>query len=217
MIVPAMTIQEIYKELFEDVKNIEQKLEYCRKKFRRDVLHTSKYPISKCYKCETPKKKNLFVVIFTAIKRSDNNNPIIGIHAIYSRPEGKYAATLNRDENLMSIYPPHFFDRYKERIFNNDSMLAEDIIEHYFRNNWGFLAIIPNNDIASVYRCFENDEGVDIMATTDEGFCFGERQGNITIVKTIISDDMLFENQKNFLNPLREEYSNFIESKFGMK
>lgn len=212
-----MTIQEIYKELFEDVKNIEGKLEYCRKEFRRDVLQTNKYPIDKYYECKTPKKRNLFVAIFTAIKRGDNNNPIIGIYGIYSRPEGKYAATLNREQKLMSIYPPHFFDRYKERILKNDSIPTEEIIKHYFKNNWGFLAAIINEDIASVYRCFENDDGVDIVATTDEGYCFGERQGNITIVKTIISDDMLFENQKPLFNKLREEYSTFIKCKFRIK
>lgn len=217
MIVPAMTIQEIYKELFEDVKNIERKLEYCRNEFRRDVLRTNKYPINKYYECRTPKKKNLFIAIFTAIKRGDNNNPIIGIYGIYSRPEGKYAATLNREKKLMSIYPPHFFDRYKERIVNNDSILPEEIIKHYFKNNWGFLATIVNEDIVSIFRHFENDEGVDIVATTDEGYCFGERQGNITIVKTIISDDMLFENQKPLFNRLREEYTTFMRSKFGIK
>ncbi len=217
MIVPAMTIQEIYKELFEDVKNIETKLEYCRKEFRREVLQTNKYPMDRYYECKTPKKKNLFIATFTAIKRGDNNNPIIGIYGIYSRPEGKYAATLNREKNLMSIYPPHFFNRYKERIFNNISMSAEDIIKHYFKNNWGFLAAIVNTDITAVYKCFENDGSIDIVATTDEGYCFGERQGNITIVKTIISDNMLFENQKPLFNELREKYSNFMKNKFGIK
>jgi hypothetical protein len=38
MIVPSMTVEEIHKEVFEDIKNLRSKLDVCRKDFKKTVL-----------------------------------------------------------------------------------------------------------------------------------------------------------------------------------
>ena len=35
MIVPSMTVQEIHKEVFEDMKNLQNKLDECRRDFKK--------------------------------------------------------------------------------------------------------------------------------------------------------------------------------------
>ena len=94
MIVPSMTVQEIHKELFEDVKNLRNKIDDCRKDFKKIVLRSSHCPITISYDCKTKEKKNLFVITFTAMKRSDWKKPILDIYGIYIRAEGNYAAAL---------------------------------------------------------------------------------------------------------------------------
>ena len=201
-----MTVQEIHKEVFEDIKNLRSKLDECRKDFKKTVLKCSRYPLTKSYDCWTKEKKNLFIVTFTAIKRSNWKKPILSINSIYSRPEGKYAVALTVDMRILTIYPPHFFKRYRERIVKDDSITNEEIIREYFRNDWGYVGAVVNEDYKSVYHCFENDnkdDKVSFVAATSQGYCFGEKQGNVNIIKTIISEDMLFENQRLVFNDLK--------------
>jgi hypothetical protein len=209
MIVPSMTFQEIHKEVFEDIKNLRNRLDECRNDFKKTVLKGKRYPLTKCYDCNTSVRRNLFFVTFTAIKRGDWEKPILGIYGIYSRREGKYAAALTVDMNIVSIYPPHFFKRYQERILKDESLSHEDIIRQYFQNDWGFMGAVVNADFESIYHSFEKDnknDKISFVAATAQGYCFGERQGNVNIIKTIVSDDMLFENQKFIFYELKKVF-----------
>ena len=122
-----MTVQEIHKEVYEDIKNLKSKLDECKKDFKRIVLKQPKnplsnrnYPFSKSYDTKTSEKKNFFISTFTALKRSDWEKPIVSIFGIYSRSEGNYAVSINIDIKTITIYPPHFFKRYRERIIKDD-------------------------------------------------------------------------------------------------
>ncbi len=218
MIVPAMTVQEIHRELFEDLQNLRTKLEYCRSDFRRAALKTNRYPYSKSYDCRTNGKRNLFVATMTAFKRSGGKKPFANVVGIYVRPEGTYAASLSPDINDVSIYPPHFFKRYRERIVKDDSISNEDIIKRYFEKELGFIGVVADENFELVYHCFENDDKEDkisFVAASTEGYCFGERQGNVNIVKTIMSEDMLFDNQKPLFAQLRGALVKTYKERYG--
>ena len=218
MIVPAMTIQEIHNEVFEDIKNIENITNGFNKDFRKVVLRKSRYPLTKTYECITKKKKNLFIIGYTALKRSDWDNPIVHFYGIYSRPEGKYAVTPAIDMNISTIYPPHFFKRYRERIVKNVTISNDDIIRLYFKNDWGLVGANVNQDHANVYKSFEDDEQnerISIVAATSQGYCFGVKQGNINVIKTIISEEMLFENQKFIFHELRKAFNEMNRERYN--
>lgn len=213
-----MTVHEIHKEVFEDIKSLRNKLDECRKDFKKTVLKCSFYPVTKSYDCKTRVKKNLFIVDFTALKRSDWKKPILSIYGIYSRPEGKYAVVPTVEMKIISIYPPHFFLRYRERVVKDGSISNVNIIRQYFKNDWGFMGAIVNEDFESVYHCFENDninDKVSFVAATSQGYCFGEKQGNVNIIKTIVTEDMLFDNQKFLFNELREAFKKANKDKYG--
>lgn len=218
MIVPSMTVQEIHREVFEDIKNLRNRLDECSNDFKKTVLRGSRYPIAKSYDCKTKEKKNLFIADFVANKRSDWKKPILSIYGYYSRPEGKYAVAPTLEMNLLSIYPPHFFKRYRERIIKDQSMSNEEIIRQYFKNDWGFMGAVVNEDYESVYHHFENDTKTDklsFVAATSQGYCFGEKQGNVNIIKTIISKDMLFENQKFIFTDLENAFKAANKERYG--
>jgi hypothetical protein len=218
MIVPSMTVQEIHKEVFKDIKNLRSKLDECRKDFKKAVLNRSRYPFTKSYDCKTREKKNLFIVDFTALKRSNWKKPLLSIYGIYSRPEGKYAFSVTVDMNIVSIYPPHFFKRYRERIVKDESISDEVMIRQYFKNDWGFMGAVVNENFESVYHCFEDDDKndkVSFVAATSQGYCFGDKQGNVNIIKTIISEDMLFDNQNFLFNELQKAFKEANKEKYG--
>lgn len=215
MIVPLMTVTEIHDEVFKDLRDLTNKVDECKKEFERVVLKSNRYPVVKSYKCQT-KRKNILIITFTARKRSERRKPILGFYGIYSRSEGRYAVALTIESNLISIYPPHFFKRYRERILKDDSISKEEIINIFFKNSWGFTAAVVNEQYESVYHSFESsdiDDKVSFVAATSQGYCFGEKQGSVNIMKTIISEEMLFDNQKkifsdlkNYFNEIRKMY-----------
>ncbi len=82
MIVPTMTVHEIHKEMLEDIKNLGSKLDGFKRDFRKIVLKKSQYPISKSYEYITKERKNLLVIGYTALKRSDSDNPIIHFYLL---------------------------------------------------------------------------------------------------------------------------------------
>lgn len=217
-----MTVQEIHKEVFEDIKNLRSKLDECRKDFRKTVLKCSLYPLTKVFDCKTRQRKNLFIASFTALKRSDWKKPILSIYGIYSRPEGKYAVVPTIEQKIISIYPPHFFKRYQERILKGESVSSEDVIRQYFKKDWGFMGAVVNQEFESVYHCFENDnkddkdDKVSFVATTSQGYCFGEKHGNVNIIKTILSEDMLFENQKPIFQELKNAFKEVNNERYGV-
>ncbi len=214
-----MTVQEIHKEVFEDFKNLKGKLDESKKEFEKSVLKgRRKYPLSKSFEIKTRERKNLFIVTYTALRRSDWKKPVFSVYSIYFRPEGNYAVSLSLDLKIISIHPPHFFKRYRERIVKDEFISNEDIIKQYFKNDWGFVGVVVNKDFESIYYCFENDDKndkVSFVAATSQGYCFAEKQGDVNIIKTIISEDMLFENQKFIFNKLKNEFIKANEERYG--
>lgn len=55
-----------------------------------------------------------------------------------------------------------------------------------------------------------------VCAMTD-GYCFGERYGKIHLMKTIISEEMLFESQKEVLSNLRKDFVKVNAAMYGNK
>lgn len=213
-----MTVQDIHKEVFEDLKNLKYKMDDCRNEFKKAVLRSSHFPLTRSYEFKTREKRNVFFVDFTALKRSDWKRIILTIYGIYSRLEGMYAVVPKIDMNLISIHPPHFFTRYRERILKDDSLSNLDVIRKYFKNSWGFTGAVVNHDFQAVYHRFENDDKndkVSFVGATSEGYCFGEKQGNVNIIKTIISEDMLFENQKFLFSELKKAFKEDNKDRYG--
>lgn len=207
MIVPSMTEEEIFKEITEDIADLDKQRERFTKEFRKLILKAVAFPVMKLYKCKSI-KKNSFVLVYSAEKRGQHNNPTVGVFCIYERKEGKYVAAYNLINNKIVIYSPHFFLRYRERILKSPNMAMLDVIDGFLKGNWGLVSLLIDDNLEAAYQCFEghyNNEVVDFVAATAGGFCFGENHGNISIVKTIVSKDMLREKQAKLYVELEKE------------
>lgn len=219
MIVPAMTEQEIHKETLYDINNIPtSKMDAWQKDFRSIVLRSSRFPVHKSYEYKTS-RKNLLVRTFNALKRGQHNNPSMSTYCIYERPEGKYAAVWSLGDRV-SILAPHFLDRYQERILKDDSIPRNEVIRLFVTNSWGHASLEINDDVEAVYKCFEghySDEVISIVSATSEGYCFGEKRENAVVLKTIISEDMLSDRQKELFPAIRDLFVQANKSLHGAK
>lgn len=207
MIVPLMTEKEIKSEVLKEIQELDNTKERFSKDFRRLVLKSSKFPVTKLYDCKT-KKKNLFRLVYTATKRSRHDNPDLSIFCIYERKEGKYMVAYSCFDKKITIFSPHFFQRYRERILKDESLPMLDVIDTYVRNNKALMSFVINPKLVAAYQCFEknySDEQINLVASTAGGFCFSEEHGDVIIVKTIISKEMLTKAQKPFFLELEKE------------
>lgn len=213
-----MTVQEIYSQFFSELATIKGKLPYYQKDFRRKGLKASNFPFTLTYEYTTSIKKNQFFLTFTALERGQAEKPLVSLYGIYTRPEGKYLAEINPEIGEITIYPPHYFKRYRERVLKAISRSNEELIRIFIQNSWGYIATAVNKEQQKIYQNFEvqfNNEIVSFAAATNDGYCFGERQGNINIMKTIISDDMLFDDQKALFAYLRKAFDHNNKLKYG--
>jgi hypothetical protein len=219
MVVPSMALTEIKNELHKDLPTLTAKIFNYHKEFKRRVLKASRYPFVYSYECYSRLKKNHFILTFIAIKRSARDNPLIGVYALYTRPEGVYAIALGLESGRTSIYPPHFFKRYRERIAKDFLASNSDIIKRFFATHWGFAFVVLSEDMEAVYHSFENkikEDLVSFVCATSAGYCFGELKDNTYIVKTIVSEDMLFESQKEVFSNLRKEFIEKNKELYGI-
>lgn len=216
MIVPTMTEQEIYRALYEDHRSTYPKVELFRKKFRTVVLHASKFPICRFYECISD-NRNRVVIGFNALKRGQHNNPNIGMHCLYRRREGLYAAVWTLG-GRMTLFAPHFFTRYQERVLKDATLSKEAVIRQYFSHNWNQVGLEIDDEVEAVFKCFEghyNDEVISLVFATSEGYCFGERHGKVSVMKTIITEEMLSEKQQRLFPAIRALSDEANKALFG--
>ncbi|MBK8622637.1 MAG: hypothetical protein IPN79_12995 [Saprospiraceae bacterium] len=217
MIVPSMTYEEIHIEMIRDAKDFLIKIFTYHKQFDREVLKTSRFPVIRSYDFVTKERKNKYNVTFKAKKRSHRRNPAITFYTVFDRPEGKYAVC-TADLKSVFIYTPHFFKRYRERILKDDTISNKNLIKLFFRNDWGFRATTVDKNFEEVYHSFEDstpNEKVCFVAALANGYCFGEYQGTVSVLKTIISEEMLFEKQKKIFKTLQNTLHEENVERFG--
>lgn len=209
MIVNSMTLQEIRLELLKDLPALVSRLIQYKKEFRRKALKANRFPYLATYEVKTGRRKNLFTIIFVAKKRSDAHEPFFSVYGIYDRPEGSYGAMIKIGETMLTIYPPHFFKRYRERIVKDDKLTSKQLISLYFCKCWLLCTVFPDSEDEEVYDHIEDmaTEEANFIGVMEEGYCFGTAFGDINLVKTIISEEDIFDSQREYLHELREEYN----------
>lgn len=209
MIVPSMSLREIHDELKSDYRNVVTKKDLFFKEFRRMVLKANNFPFTKTREYTTPIKKNLFIITFSALSRGYENKPEYSVYVIYNTAQGKYLASLIFQDDIVTIYAPHFFKRYRERILKDNSISNDEIIRNYIKNDRGFTAGFITKQAEACFKSFEEqhqDEPVNFTAASLDGYCFGFKEGNNIMVKTIISPEMVKDDQRDFFALMKKHF-----------
>lgn len=209
MIVPSMSLGEIHNELVNDYRNVVTKKDLFFKEFRRLVLKASNFPFTRTYECTTPIKKNTFIIMFSALTRSQENKPEFSVYVVYNTAKGKYLASMIFQTKMITIYAPHFFRRYRERILKDNSISNDEIIRDYIKRDRGFTGGFVTKQAEACFKSFEEqhqDEPVNFSAATLDGYCFGFKEGNNIMVRTIISPEMVKDDQRELFALMKRQF-----------
>ncbi|MBQ1988263.1 MAG: hypothetical protein II235_09125 [Muribaculaceae bacterium] len=203
-----LKIYEMFKPICReiDIDNIGLK-----KEFRRKVLSASRFPLGAVRLVNKTDKYKIYLSYF-ARKRGDHNRPNIARFGIFETKYGKYAIIWTYP-SFYTIFKPHMFDRYEERMLKNNKFDREHLIIKYITSESGHIVLKMNDKIEEVYHCFEghyDKEGLNYVAANNIGYLFGDihDDGRLSIIRTIITEDMLSENQRKLFPRIKDVYNN---------
>ena len=208
-----MTDDEIYNEIKNDFANLGEKIRFCEGKFQATLKKARFFPCAQSYPHITKERKNKYIVTYTARTIGDINRPLVSIHCRFLEKRGEAAASINWRKNwqlnVVIIYTNHFFVRYRERVLKDVSKSTEETIESFFDVEWSSFGIRITQELEDVYHCFEghfSDDKVDVLFCTEKGYAFGVKKENLFVVKTIVTDEMLSEQQRALFLQVRQQH-----------
>ena len=210
-----MTLEEVARQFQGDYSNILAKRKTFQPKFSSLVKRSSRFPVRAQYEYISHTNHNRYIYFYSAEKRGQWDEPHCIVVGIYERPEGKYAVTSTNAGRTFLIYPPHFFVRYRERILKDDTIYGDELIKRYFKVNDRFTKEPLSEEHTKAYRKYESDDESVQAARCAEGNIFLEIQSpRVVLIKTIISDEMLFEDQKEAFSRLADQLEDTKDIKF---
>ena len=190
MIVTSMTDEELLIEVSKDYGSCLSRVQKDYNFYRRTIVKSSKFPIYFKPIEYTSSRKNKFLLFIEAKSKKDSTNFLMTFVTYYLKPEGIYAIMIYPKSNYSKtivIYPPHFFERYKERYLGRDIDTLDSIKEFFRYNSSNIIQFTEGN----YYR-----------GSCTHGFVFGEKLNeNINILKTFITENML-KGDQNSLNTI---------------
>ena len=207
MIVPTMTLEEIARQYMGDFPNFIAKRHSFQPKFETLVKRSSRYPVTAQYEYISHTNKNRYFFCYSAFKRSDWKAPHCNVVGVFEGEGGKYAVVSANMKQAVIIFTPHFFARYRERILGGEDIHGDDLIKRFFKRNQRFVKAEMDERFARAYRKYENDESVSYAARVNEGNVFLKiYSGYIVLCKTILSDEMLKNDQVEAFGELKYQY-----------
>lgn len=205
MIVATMSLDEVARQYMGDYGDILAKRKYLQPKFETLCKRSSRFPVRAQYEYVSHTNHNRYLFFYSADKRGEWKTPHCIVVGIYDRPEGKYAVSSTNAGRTYIIFPPHFFSRYRERILKDEDIHGEDLIRRFFMANDRFAKQPLTEEHTKAYRKYESEDGSVQAARCAEGNIFLEIQSaSVILMKTIISDEMLFEDQKEAFGGMAE-------------
>lgn len=218
MIVPTMTDEEIYNEIKNDFANLREKIRFCEGKFQATLKKAKYFPCAQSYPHTTKERKNKFIITYTARNIGDKNRPLISVHCRFRDKYGEASASINWQLGIVIIYTNHFFVRYRERVLKDISKSMDETIESFFDVEWSSFGIRITQELEDVYHCFEghfSDDKVDVLFFPEKGYAFGLKKENLFVVKTIITEEMLSEQQRTLFLQLKQKRQKYNENFYG--
>lgn len=198
MIVPTMTLEEIFKTVQVDLVPVTRKLSEFVRQFGKAALKINKFPFKRKYEWKNYKSNITYTIYLECYKRSQWDNPRFSIVTSYMHDGG--LTTLQIDptfEVSVYMYTAHFWSRFRERYIKDSSKSLQEIIDFFFFQMGQF---IESHEVMRIdYERYQVNEDTDFVAiVTSLGVFYCERlkeNNHFTIVNTYLSYDMLRQEQ----------------------
>lgn len=196
MLLPTMTLDEIYSAIFADKDFIMRKAMDFGKNFRRRALKANKYPYKHKYTFKCYNSNIVYNVYFWCNKRRECDIPIYKITTSYTHDDGITAILVSFTDEKIYLHTSHFWKRFIERYLNNDTHTIEQAIDLYFFNTGAY------NHTEGVIRMdnpkYKKDNIEYYAIANSFGVCYCEKEvGNnhIEVYNTYLPLHMLAKGQ----------------------
>lgn len=207
MIVSTMSLEEIARQYLGDFPNFVAKRHSFQPKFETLVKRSTRYPVTAQYEYVSHINRNRYFFCYSAFKRSDWKAPHCNVVGVFEGDGGKHAVVSANMKSSVIILTPHFFSRYRERILQGEDIHGDDLIKRFFRRNQRLTIAEMDERFARAYRKYEDEESVSYAGRVNEGNIFFKvYSGSIILCKTILSDEMLKDDQIEAFGDLKEMY-----------
>ena len=112
MIVPTMTLNELYNAVYVDYEFLVKKLFESCKDFGRRALKCSRYPYKHKYVCKSYMSNIEYTIYLRCFKRRQWDNPLYCVITSYSHDGGTTALAIGIEKKVLSVFTPHFWSRF---------------------------------------------------------------------------------------------------------
>ena len=230
MIVPSMSFLEICDALFSDRPKLQIKTHALLPKIAKQFKKEQKFPAWKWEEYTHQESKNKYLISFYAANISQAENPIVNYIAFMEEdrqrlviqwgcwPYRKYGSLEAIMTRAISFYCPHFFQRYRERVWHDEKMSYNELLCRYFSRNQEIIPIKTNTDIQrnleeygdNAYS-FQQPDGVCFVHLGMEGdeSTIGTPEDNtvnVVLYMTIVTNKMMSQIQKEAIELGGKDY-----------
>jgi len=199
MIVPSMNSQELYSGIMNDHRIVERKAYYLALGLRRPALKSKHKHVREIFDYQT-KQRNNWIIIIDCYKKGYESSTTL----YYLDQHGLNGVCVNSDDLTLSHFTPHFLKRYNERFLKDSKLSKLDLLKNFLvQNQLGAIEEFEDSE-SKKYEFFSRfKEGVGLGfkdVISDEGRA-------ILHFKTFISNEMIFNCQRDGFNLLGEYYN----------
>lgn len=221
MIVRGMTNAEICDALFADQPKLKLKAEMLKPKIGKQFIKEGRFPSWKWIEYTHQDSRNRYLISFYAPSRNEALNPevkyiafseIDGQKSVVNwgcwpyTPKGSAESIATRH---LDIYTRHFFEQYRERVWQGNDMTYNELLCRFFTRNQMMIPLNMNSDIQRKYEDY--GEFANVSYQVLDGTCFarswweGDEQtiGNkdsdfvsVVLYVTFVPMGMMTETQK---------------------
>lgn len=182
MVIPSMTLYEMYEELAADRSKIEYKYQQLKPKVVKKFRKALRFPIWEMFEYTNPKSHNTYILYFYATNRLEAKNPVFDYFTLLNVESKRYVLKWgcspykHTDSDSMTwtrrvdAYSYHFFIRYRERKLGTTELGINEVICRYFTRNKTSFPIKLNEDIKINYQKY--GEAAHHAMKVYDGLCF---------------------------------------------
>ena len=231
MIVPSMSHREIFEALSADREKLHIWARTLSPKMIKQFKKEGKFPAWKWAEYTHQKSQNRFLIIYYVPSADQVERPKVSWVAFMEEKKQRvviqwgcwpYRRFGSMDVHMVraiNLFCPHFFQRYRERVWGGYDMSYNDLLCRYFSRNQSSIPVKLTEEIQRNYKkygeysysfqqvdgvCFVNHglEGDELtIGTPNDDVIF------VTLFYTIVTRAMMKEIQKNAIDKGREEFA----------
>lgn len=190
MIVQSMTLEEVYREIEQDMPGVSAWWIRERKVLERIAKATTwKFPFTRWYD-HTSERGNRYMVMSILMGRKYNDESLTCVFALQKMERGHAVYFTRWPWQLVAnriVELPHVFDRYADPRRGNVQKTGIELIKHFVeRNAYGE----PTTDQRFSGRSVRYKGRDNLCLCVSDGVLLGEQLGDIFVAHTFITYDM---------------------------